>query len=99
MKTHLAHCSGVLVVVNIQFFFFFFFLCLSPPHSLFSGVGVNKDAALKIMEIGNNSFHVMLDILNHILTLPLTTNSTQSAFTCSKLTIETLEEVVKYVQS
>ena len=31
--------------------------------------------------------------------ITLVQNETQSAFTCSKLTIETLEQGVKYVQS
>ena len=42
---------------------------------------------------------VMFHSIKQSLTTPHLSKTTQSAFTCSKLTIETLEQDVEYVQS
>ena len=48
-----------------------------------------------------DSFAMMADTIgdHHIESIWIGLQPTQSAFTCSKLTIETVEQDVKYVQS
>ena len=51
-----------------------------------------------LITISYNLYHINLFRIKFIIYLQQTVGS-QSAFTCSKLTIETLEKGVKYVQS
>ena len=93
---------SVLHIIAIQVLFFFFFLNWSNRHfAKFSGYNATQNLCNSYLTLSPKS---LLKFLSSLLCIsPDFINSvktpTQSAFTCSKMIIETLEQGVKYVQS
>ena len=86
----LANCAAVYTVIH-------------QPIVTNKGLLISKSRISKkdvtIPRLDLVSTYMGSNLISNVLSALKTKNITQSAITCSKLTIETLEQGVKYVQS